>query len=215
MIQGEEVTEEMETLVVGGTTQTPSPFSPFEQKAMDSSYDEDLNENPFFQSLITSCPDLFGQCVLEQWLICVPRRDSLPKYTFTLEDFTHHILRPVTKANGRHWSGESNCSSISIGSLPSSCGSLGSSSVEDQSHRWAAPPTSASANFFFASSTSASDQNLCFQLPLPTKIFSSNFRFQLKSSHPASSTSASDRFRPLPTKIFASSTSASDQNFLF
>ncbi|XP_035710945.1 ankyrin repeat domain-containing protein 27 isoform X2 [Folsomia candida] len=99
---------------------------------MDSSYDEDLNENPFFQSLLTSCPELFSQCVLEQWLICVPRRDSLPKYTFTLEDFTHHILRPVTGTGGRHCSGESNCSSIgSLVQAPSSCGSLCSS--EDQS----------------------------------------------------------------------------------
>ncbi|ODM94578.1 Ankyrin repeat domain-containing protein 27 [Orchesella cincta] len=71
------------------------------------SYDEDLNANPFFQSFMVTCPDLFSQCVLEQWLICVPRRDSLPKYAFTLEDFAHHILRPLPKKIERQYSGES------------------------------------------------------------------------------------------------------------
>lgn len=66
------------------------------------SYDEDLNANPFFQSFMVTCPDLFSQCVSDQWLICVPRRDSLPKYAFTLEDFTHHILRPLPKVLARH-----------------------------------------------------------------------------------------------------------------
>jgi hypothetical protein len=75
-------------------------------------YDEDLSENPFFQSFLNSCPELFAQCVAEQWVICVPRRDSLPKYAFTFEDFTHHILRP-RRQHGlkREWSGDSNASS--------------------------------------------------------------------------------------------------------
>ncbi|CAL8070905.1 unnamed protein product [Orchesella dallaii] len=82
------------------------------------SYDEDLNANPFFQSFMVTCPDLFSQCVLEQWLICVPRRDSLPKYAFTLEDFAHHILRPLPKKLERHYSGDSlsGISGCSVGS---------------------------------------------------------------------------------------------------
>lgn len=61
----------------------------------------------------------------------------MPKYAFTFEDFTHHILRPLDKdksKTGRHWSGGSSCSGTSIGSLlpaPSSCGSYES---EDQTN---------------------------------------------------------------------------------
>lgn len=58
-------------------------------------YDEDLSQNPFFKTFLENYLELFSQCVQEKWLICVPRTDSLPKYTFTLEDFTHHILRPI------------------------------------------------------------------------------------------------------------------------
>ena len=62
---------------------------------MTHDYDEDLNQNPFFQAFLQTYVDLFSQCVCEKWTICVPRRDSLPKYAFTLEDFTHHILKPL------------------------------------------------------------------------------------------------------------------------
>ncbi|CAG7816131.1 unnamed protein product [Allacma fusca] len=57
-------------------------------------YDEDLNENSFFNTLKETHPDLFNQCVAEHWIICVPRRESLPKYAFTDEDYFDHILKP-------------------------------------------------------------------------------------------------------------------------
>lgn len=98
-------------------------------------YDEDLNANPFFQSFMVTCPDLFSQCVLEQWLICIPRRDSLPKYAFTLEDFAHHILRPLPKSYRRyqrHLSGDSDgvcsCPDCSGNNDEGSCTSRRSSS---------------------------------------------------------------------------------------
>ena len=61
---------------------------------MESSYDEDLNENSFFQMLRTDYNDLFLKAILEGWVICVPRSGSLPKYTLTHEDFFSHILIP-------------------------------------------------------------------------------------------------------------------------
>jgi len=62
------------------------------------SYDEDLTENPFFRSLLSSHPDLFSECVSKKWILCVPRRDSLPKYAFNYEDFNHHILKPLNQS---------------------------------------------------------------------------------------------------------------------
>ena len=69
-------------------------------------YDEDLNQNPFFRTFVQNYLDLFSQCVLERWLICVPRRDSLPQHgRFTIDDFTHHILKPLNQVQELNYIG--------------------------------------------------------------------------------------------------------------
>lgn len=70
---------------------------------MESSYDEDLDENSFFQVLRTDYNDLFLKAILEGWVICVPRSGSLPKYTLTHEDFFSHILIPSDELPGSHF----------------------------------------------------------------------------------------------------------------
>lgn len=70
---------------------------------MESSYDEDLDENSFFQMLRTDYNDLFLKATLEGWVICVPRSGSLPKYTLTHEDFFSHILIPSDELPGSHF----------------------------------------------------------------------------------------------------------------
>lgn len=140
-------------------------------------YDEDLNANPFFQSFMVTCPDLFSQCVLEQWHICVPRRDSLPKYAFTLEDFAHHILRPLPKGTfyQRHYSGDSDgiSSCISGNGDPdgsfvssrssSSCGGIGdggsrSSGSDEQNFSFTVSSPSI-ANTTFLSTLNSTNQS--------------------------------------------------------
>lgn len=67
------------------------------------SYDEDLNENPFFHMLQTEQPELFQKAIVEGWIICVPCEGSVPKYALTLEDFVSHILIPSDELPETHF----------------------------------------------------------------------------------------------------------------
>ncbi|KAJ8897283.1 hypothetical protein PR048_002629 [Dryococelus australis] len=70
---------------------------------MESSYDEDLNENTFFQLLQTEHCELFEKATLEGWIICVPRSGSMPRYTLSHEDFFSHILIPSDELPESHF----------------------------------------------------------------------------------------------------------------
>lgn len=59
---------------------------------MDASYDEDLSQNPFFAEFRSEHPELLEQCILNEWLICVPRVGTVLSHIFTLQDFLGHIL---------------------------------------------------------------------------------------------------------------------------
>lgn len=93
------------------------------------SYDEDLNENPFFINLKESHPELFNQCVEERWVICVPRRESLPNYAVTIEDFFNHILKPISDSDSEERSRRASGSS-GRADTDSYCGSLSSGENE-------------------------------------------------------------------------------------
>lgn len=59
---------------------------------MDASYDEDLSQNPFFSEFRREHPELLEQCILNGWLICVPRVGTVLSHIFTLQDFLGHIF---------------------------------------------------------------------------------------------------------------------------
>lgn len=67
------------------------------------SYDEDLNENSFFQTLQTEHSDLFHKATAEGWIICIPCEGSIPKYALTHEDFFSHILIPSDELPESHY----------------------------------------------------------------------------------------------------------------
>ncbi|XP_047119929.1 ankyrin repeat domain-containing protein 27-like [Schistocerca piceifrons] len=67
------------------------------------SYDEDLNENPFFHMLQTEHTELFQKATVEGWIICVPCEGSVPKYALTVEDFFSHILIPSDELPESHF----------------------------------------------------------------------------------------------------------------
>lgn len=70
---------------------------------MDSSYDEILTENTFFQVLQQDYRDVFLKAIVEGCVIAVPRAGSLPKYMLTLEDFLNHILIPSEELPESHF----------------------------------------------------------------------------------------------------------------
>lgn len=74
-----------------------------EEENMESNYDENLNENIFFKTLKTEQNELYQKCLMEGWLICVPRVGSLPKYSFTSADFFSHILIPSDELPESHF----------------------------------------------------------------------------------------------------------------
>ena len=53
------------------------------------SYDEDLSKNDFFNTIQThEDGEIFRKAVAEGWLICVPRKSALLKYSNTLKEGT-------------------------------------------------------------------------------------------------------------------------------
>lgn len=70
---------------------------------MESTYDEDLDENMFFQLLKNEYSELFHKATLEGWIICVPRAGSMPKYSLTYNDFFSHILIPSDELPETHF----------------------------------------------------------------------------------------------------------------
>ncbi|KAL1131176.1 hypothetical protein AAG570_012412 [Ranatra chinensis] len=70
---------------------------------MESSYDEDLSENIFFQVLQNENRELFEKATSEGWVICVPMAGSIPKYALTHKDFLSHILIPSDELPETHF----------------------------------------------------------------------------------------------------------------
>lgn len=70
---------------------------------MESTYDEDLDDNIFFQMMKNEYSELFHKATLEGWLICVPRAGSMPKYSLTYNDFFSHILIPSDELPETHF----------------------------------------------------------------------------------------------------------------
>lgn len=71
--------------------------------AMETNYDEDLNENVFYQMLNGEHKELFQKATAEGWVICVPRAGSLPKYALTDNDIYSHILIPSDELPESHF----------------------------------------------------------------------------------------------------------------
>lgn len=70
---------------------------------MESSYDEDLNDNVFFQTLRTDYGELFEKATVEGWIICVPRAGSMPKFALSYNEFFSHILIPSFELPETHF----------------------------------------------------------------------------------------------------------------
>lgn len=70
---------------------------------MGSSYDEDLVDNAFFQTLKKDYSDLFYKAIMEGCAVCVPRAGSLSTYTITLDDILGHIIFPNDEMPESHF----------------------------------------------------------------------------------------------------------------
>lgn len=67
-------------------------------------YDENLEENPFYNHLKVTYPDLVSKCVEEQWIICVPRRIALGSLAIPVQrHITAHILVPNPEMPSTHF----------------------------------------------------------------------------------------------------------------
>lgn len=71
---------------------------------MDGGYDEIISDNPFFVELKNEYTNLFQHCIIQNWIICVPRIGSLSTRVFTVEDFCAHILVPSDELPETHYS---------------------------------------------------------------------------------------------------------------
>lgn len=71
---------------------------------MESTYDENISENPFYRQFIKEFKNLYEHCITESWIICVPRIGSLISRVFTVEDFCSHILVPNDELPETHYS---------------------------------------------------------------------------------------------------------------
>ncbi|XP_033115363.1 ankyrin repeat domain-containing protein 27-like [Anneissia japonica] len=60
------------------------------------SYDEDISENKFYQTLQNKYKHLYDRAAESRWMICVPRSGVFSRYSLTVTDYENHILRPST-----------------------------------------------------------------------------------------------------------------------
>jgi hypothetical protein len=58
-------------------------------------YDEDLHENPFFNTLVTKYNIMFSEAAEKKWMIFVPRADTVPRLKLNKNDFENHIFRQM------------------------------------------------------------------------------------------------------------------------
>ncbi|XP_044175914.1 ankyrin repeat domain-containing protein 27-like isoform X2 [Acropora millepora] len=58
-------------------------------------YDEDLCENHFFKYMQTKHKQLYEEAARNRWTICIPRRGTQARGSFTQVHVENHILRPV------------------------------------------------------------------------------------------------------------------------
>ncbi|TRY74776.1 hypothetical protein TCAL_09513 [Tigriopus californicus] len=69
-----------------------------------AAYDENLEENPFYNHLKVTYPDLVSKCVEEEWIICVPRRLALGSLSIPAQrHITAHILVPNPEMPNTHF----------------------------------------------------------------------------------------------------------------
>ncbi|KAK6624058.1 hypothetical protein RUM44_010916 [Polyplax serrata] len=67
-------------------------------------YDENLMDNIFFQTLQKEFKEVLVKAVEHNYIICVPKRDSIARYLMELENFLTHILVPTEEVPGGHFS---------------------------------------------------------------------------------------------------------------
>ncbi|XP_015588610.1 ankyrin repeat domain-containing protein 27 [Cephus cinctus] len=64
------------------------------ERTMEANYDEDLSENTFLQELQQEHALIFQRAINEGWIVCVPRRGSIPKGALVKDDILSHVLIP-------------------------------------------------------------------------------------------------------------------------
>jgi hypothetical protein len=65
-----------------------------------SRYDEDIYENPFFQTLITKHSTLYEEAAHQRWMILIPRIGSAGRLPFNRGDFETHIVHSAKENSG-------------------------------------------------------------------------------------------------------------------
>lgn len=70
---------------------------------METSYDEDLSENPFLRVLRQDYASIFERAVDQGWIVCVPRCGSFTKSALVEDDFLAHILVPQEESFGTNF----------------------------------------------------------------------------------------------------------------
>ncbi|CAG0887427.1 unnamed protein product [Darwinula stevensoni] len=66
-------------------------------------YDEDINKNEFFIYLKTQHPWILTKCIEEGWIICVPKKDSLPQLIREEDLFSNILVDTSDKFIGQHF----------------------------------------------------------------------------------------------------------------